>query len=65
MPLQMLVYRYDEEEWTNIVAPDPDWTREETDYLLSLCDLYDLRFLVIGDRYEARCGFGTLSCLLC
>ena len=48
----MLVYRYDDEEWDNLVVKDPDWSREETDYLLSLCDLYDLRFIVIGDRYE-------------
>lgn len=48
----MLVYRYDDEEWENVVTKDPDWSREETDYLLGLCDLYDLRFFVISDRYE-------------
>lgn len=29
-----------------------DWTRDETDYLLSLCREYDLRFSIIWDRYE-------------
>ena len=31
---------------------DPDWTKEETDYLWSLCADYDLRWIVIADRYE-------------
>jgi len=46
------VYRYDDEEWQNVVARDADWDRAETDYLLSLSEQYDLRFLVIADRYE-------------
>ncbi|KAK9806041.1 hypothetical protein WJX73_008279 [Symbiochloris irregularis] len=49
---KMLVYRYDEEEWEDVIIKDPDWSREETDYLLSLCDLFDLRFILIGDRYQ-------------
>ena len=48
------MYRYDDEEWENVVARDPEWDRAETDYLLSLCEQYDLRFLVIADRYEVR-----------
>ncbi len=51
--LQAQVYRYDDEEWQNVVARDADWDRAETDYLLSLCEQFDLRFLVIADRYEA------------
>jgi len=50
--LQAQVYRYDDEEWQNVVARDADWDRAETDYLLSLSEQYDLRFLVIADRYE-------------
>ena len=50
--LQAQVYRYDDEEWDNVVARDPDWDRAETDYLLGLCERYDLRFLVIADRYQ-------------
>ncbi len=53
MPLQAQVYKYDDEEWENVVARDADWDRAETDYLLSLCEQFDLRFLVIADRYEA------------
>lgn len=48
----MMVYNYDEEEWTNVVPKDPDWSREETDYLISMCEQFDLRFLVVTDRYE-------------
>ncbi|KAA8893724.1 hypothetical protein FN846DRAFT_977628 [Sphaerosporella brunnea] len=29
-----------------------DWSREETDYLFSMCREYDLRFPIIWDRYE-------------
>ena len=31
---------------------DPDWTFEETDYLWDLCRRFDLRWVVIQDRYE-------------
>jgi DNA methyltransferase 1-associated protein 1 len=31
---------------------DDDWTKEETDYLWSLCADFDLRWIVIADRYE-------------
>ena len=31
---------------------DPEWTKEETDYLWSLCADFDLRWIVIADRYE-------------
>ena len=31
---------------------DPDWTKEETDYLWSLCAEFDLRWIIITDRYE-------------
>lgn len=48
----MLIYRYNTEEWDNVIAKDPDWTREETDYLLNLCDQFCLRFYAIADRYE-------------
>lgn len=46
------MYKYNDEEWNNVIAKDPDWSREETDYLLDLCELYDLRFIIIADRYE-------------
>ena len=31
-----------------------DWTKEETDYLISLASEYDLRWIVIADRYEYK-----------
>lgn len=34
------------------VLKDGDWAREETDYLLTMCREYDLRFTIIWDRYE-------------
>lgn len=29
-----------------------DWTKEETDHLLDLCKRFDLRFIIIHDRYD-------------
>ena len=52
MLLQPLVYRFDEEEWDNVIDKDADWTRQETEYLLDLCEQFQLRFLIIADRYE-------------
>ena len=31
-----------------------NWTKEETQYLWDLCDLYDLKFIVIHDRYDKK-----------
>jgi hypothetical protein len=37
---------------TPIARPtDNDWTREETDTLFDLCEQFDLRFIVIHDRF--------------
>ncbi|KAI8321977.1 hypothetical protein GQ54DRAFT_297664 [Martensiomyces pterosporus] len=45
-------YRYTDEEYTSCIESlDRDWTRAETEYLLSLCEQFDLRFVVIHDRY--------------
>jgi DNA methyltransferase 1-associated protein 1 len=49
---QMMVYNYDDEEWNNVIPKDPEWSKEETEYLISLCEQFDLRFLVITDRYD-------------
>ncbi|CAG8508096.1 746_t:CDS:10 [Ambispora leptoticha] len=43
---------YAEQEYNNLFNNETDWTKEETDYLFELCRKYDLRFLVIADRYE-------------
>ncbi|PKI84997.1 swr complex subunit [Malassezia vespertilionis] len=45
------VFHYSTEEY-NQYLHDDDWTREETDYLIYMCEEYDTRFIVIEDRYE-------------
>jgi DNA methyltransferase 1-associated protein 1 len=55
---------YTDEEWNTVIKemddannltdqslPHRTWTREETDELFKLCREYDLRFIVIHDRY--------------
>jgi hypothetical protein len=32
------------------------WTKEETDYLLDMLEQFDLRFVVVADRYNVRAG---------
>jgi DNA methyltransferase 1-associated protein 1 len=45
------VFSYTSEEFQKHLR-DPDWTREETDYLFDLCRTYDLRFIIVHDRYD-------------
>ena len=45
------VPHYTDDEY-NTYLQDDDWTKEETDYLLGLCRDYDLRWIVITDRYD-------------
>lgn len=45
------VYSYSNDEYIQHLRDD-DWTKEETDYLMELCTAYDLRFVVIHDRYD-------------
>lgn len=45
------VYSYSNDEYIQQLRDD-DWTKEETDYLMELCAAYDLRFVVIHDRYD-------------
>lgn len=42
---------YDDVEYATAME-DPDWSREETDYLYELCREYDLRWVIITDRYS-------------
>lgn len=37
---------------TRIGYEDPEWTKEETDYLFNLVREYDSRFYIVDDRYE-------------
>ncbi|KAF9347774.1 swr complex subunit [Mortierella sp. NVP85] len=39
------------EDYTSYLQ-DPDWTLEETNYLWDMCRRFDLRWVVIQDRYE-------------
>ena len=31
---------------------DPEWTKEETDFLFNLIHEYDSRFYIVNDRYD-------------
>jgi len=41
---------YSQEEYTQLME-DPEWTKEETDYLFNLIHEYDCRFYIVTDRY--------------
>lgn len=43
--------RYTDEQYNKHLKSD-DWSREETDYLMDLVEEYDLRWVVIADRYD-------------
>eukprot|EP01097_Dermamoeba_algensis_P011178 TRINITY_DN854_c0_g1_i1.p1 TRINITY_DN854_c0_g1~~TRINITY_DN854_c0_g1_i1.p1 ORF type:complete len:575 (+),score=156.92 TRINITY_DN854_c0_g1_i1:35-1726(+) len=45
------VYDYTDQEYKQHLE-DESWTREETDHLFQLCKDFDLRFIVIADRFE-------------
>ncbi|KAF3776797.1 SWR1-complex protein 4 [Nymphaea thermarum] len=44
------IIKYTDEEYEKYLT-DPDWTKEETDQLFDLCDQFDLRFIVVADRF--------------
>ncbi|KAJ5176249.1 SWR1-complex protein 4 [Penicillium canariense] len=46
-----LPQRYTDEEYNRHLKSD-DWSREETDYLMDLAAEYDLRWVIIADRYD-------------
>ncbi|KAL5342585.1 hypothetical protein BJX70DRAFT_386080 [Aspergillus crustosus] len=43
--------RYNADEYNRHLRSD-EWSREETDYLMELVEEYDLRWVVIADRYD-------------
>ncbi|KAE8349538.1 hypothetical protein BDV28DRAFT_59242 [Aspergillus coremiiformis] len=43
--------RYTDEEYNRHLKSD-EWSRQETDYLMDLVEEYDLRWMVIADRYD-------------
>ncbi|KAI3773220.1 hypothetical protein L6452_04425 [Arctium lappa] len=46
------VVKYTDEEYEKHLM-DPAWTKEETDQLFDLCERFDLRFVVIADRFSS------------
>ncbi|KAL5561052.1 hypothetical protein UlMin_030799 [Ulmus minor] len=46
------VVQYTDEEYEKHLT-DPMWTKEETDQLFDLCKQFDLRFIVIADRFQS------------
>lgn len=44
------ILKYNDEEYNKYLTSD-EWTREDTDTLFYLCDLFELRFHVIHDRW--------------
>lgn len=63
---QVVLFKCSDEEYESLVAPDSgSWSREETDYLYSLCEQFDLRWPVIADRYEvpAHACIHACTCL--
>ncbi|XP_071922631.1 SWR1-complex protein 4-like [Coffea arabica] len=44
------VIKYTDDEYEKHLT-DPMWTKEETDELFDLCERFDLRFIVIADRF--------------
>lgn len=44
-------HRYSDEEY-NKYLQSADWSREETDYLMDIVQDYDLRWIIIADRYD-------------
>ncbi|RMD41079.1 hypothetical protein DV735_g4039, partial [Chaetothyriales sp. CBS 134920] len=42
---------YTEEQYERNFKSD-QWTKEETDYLIQLCEDFDLRWILIADRYD-------------
>ena len=49
--VQVQIPTYTDEQYETLLKSD-DWTKAETDYLMDLCRDYDLRWILIADRYE-------------
>ena len=49
--VQVQIPTYTDEQYETLLKSD-DWTKAETDYLMELCQDYDLRWILIADRYE-------------
>ncbi|TFY54337.1 hypothetical protein EVG20_g9749, partial [Dentipellis fragilis] len=49
--VQNVVYTYSQDEYTRVLE-DPEWTKEETDYLFDMVREFDSRFYIVTDRYD-------------
>ncbi|KAK5054564.1 hypothetical protein LTR84_001455 [Exophiala bonariae] len=49
--ISVSVASYTDEQYQNFLKSE-EWTKEETDYLMELCRGFDLRWLLIADRYD-------------
>jgi len=50
---QVRMLEYTEEEYQELLQ-DSNWSREQTDKLMAMCKRYDLRFIVIHDRWTTE-----------
>ncbi|KAG6593255.1 SWR1-complex protein 4, partial [Cucurbita argyrosperma subsp. sororia] len=46
------IVKYTDEDYEKYLN-EPSWTKEETDQLFDLCERFDLRFVVIADRFPS------------
>ncbi|KAF4601990.1 swr complex subunit [Pleurotus pulmonarius] len=53
--VQSTPYIYTDEEYTQYLQ-DPEWTKEETDFLFNVVREFDTRWYVIYDRYDFQGG---------
>ena len=60
------IVKYSEEEYKKAVQPmKSDWDKLETDVLFELCERFNMRFIVIADRFadELQERINTLNCV--
>lgn len=56
---QVSIPSYSESEYNQYLKSE-DWSQSETDHLMDLCQRFDLRFIVIQDRWD-RAAFRDRS----
>ena len=63
---QPRVIKYDAEEYKKAIQPmTSDWDKLETDVLFDLCERFNMRFIVIADRFadELQGRIDELNCI--
>lgn len=53
------IITYSDEEFKKVIEPvdklkHSDWTRLESDVLMDLCERFQLRFIIIADRFSSE-----------